>query len=192
LEPGKFDVSYAVLDEPPLRISRRSLNAGFRLNVEFPPERSQIGFVGGSPTPARWFGADLYETSLIATRSEIQLSTTGPSVIYAVLIDEKELQRRFPGAPDGLNLLERIRDRSVGRDSLSGSRLRAFLVTLFAEYGSEAGMKPGGPPVGTVAGTLIPLMASALRDLDAHSVEPSKSLTRRLAAVRACEAYMRF
>jgi hypothetical protein len=41
------------------------------------PKLRRIGFIGGSLMPARWFGADLYETSLIAARNETQLRTTG-------------------------------------------------------------------------------------------------------------------
>jgi AraC family transcriptional regulator, ethanolamine operon transcriptional activator len=52
-------------------------------------------------------------------------------------------------------------------------------------------MLPHGLPLRIVTGTLIPLLASAIRKLDESPIESSKCTTRRYAAVRICEAYMR-
>jgi AraC family ethanolamine operon transcriptional activator len=50
---------------------------------------------------------------------------------------------------------------------------------------------PLGLPAQRVYGTLLPLVAAALERFDTHKVEASKCLTKRLAAVRLCESYIR-
>jgi AraC-like DNA-binding protein len=192
LDPGMFDVRYGVIDAAPLEISFRRFNLGFKAEAEVAPQKTMIGLMADPRSRARWFGIPTDATSIAATRSTIDVRTEGPGAFYQITLDEAALRRQFPNAPDALFLLENITDARLTHDHMHAARLRACVHRIFSlGHKVHATILPHGLPLRIISGTLIPLLATALHTLDEAPIESSKSITRRFAAVRTCETYMR-
>lgn len=181
LERGALDVAYRVLDDGPLRISSRRVNLGIQMNAKIEPNRTVVGTIASSEAPARWFGSPFDDECVAVGRDELDLRTSGPVTVSAVAIDVPGLAS-FSQAPDVAVLAKSLARFGVSRKPIPSGRLRAAI-------GSACSMPQRAAQ--TVSGTLIPLLAAALDELDGHAVERAPSLNARFAAVRACEAYMR-
>lgn len=179
LQPGKLDVAYRVVQMAPLVVSLRSINLAFHGYAQMTPDRSGIMTLESS-TEARWRGTP-FDLSSIASGSELDVRTTGASTILGIAVDHRDLQRRFPNSLDASDLACHAARNSVSSNRGAAARLRSAVKYVCAYQIL--------PPSAT--GTLIPLLAATLEDIDAHSVERSHCLNRRYAAVRACERYMR-
>jgi AraC-like DNA-binding protein len=181
LEPGRFDVQYAVAAAAPVRVSARRFNVGFTGEAEVAPRKCVIGIIAEPRTRARWFGANFDETSIGITRSTMHISTVGRGSFFGVVIDEAELHRLVPDAADALVLTESTREAQLTRDPINATRLRRLLHQVLF----------GAHPLKIVYGTIIPLLAAAVERRDRNAIAPTRCLNRRLRAVRRCEAYMR-
>jgi AraC family transcriptional regulator, ethanolamine operon transcriptional activator len=179
LEPGKFEVRYQFVDAGPLRLALRKINVGFMGGAHVARHKSVVGIVADSRTKARWLGSYVDEASVFTSRTCVELSTSGPSAFYTISVDEPFLAREFSDAPDARTLLGMPRAARLTQELNHATRLRATLHRVFS--------RP--LPRKTIYGTLIPMLAEMLDRGDV--VESSKCLSRRLAAVRVCEAYMR-
>jgi AraC-like DNA-binding protein len=179
LEPGVFEMRHRVLNAHPLEISSRSFNLGFNAEACVAPYRTVFGLLADPQTRARWFGAHVDKETIAASSSSIDVRTEGPSSFYQVGLDLAALARQFPNAPDVSVLLQNPNGVTLVQDRLHATLLRSCIRRGFSV------------PARVVAGTLIPLLAAAIESLDKSALVPSKSLSRRLAAVRSCEAYMR-
>jgi AraC family ethanolamine operon transcriptional activator len=182
LQAGTFDVSYSVVNEPALRVAWRRYNIAFQAEAKIEPNRSVVALLADTRTRARWFGTEL-DSDLIATGVDsIDVRTDGPSAFFSVTIDERGLQRRFPRSLDAEALALNLPRFSIARDPVRAAQIRGVVRRLFSRPSVAQRM---------ASGALIPLLASTLGDNGAHSVERTKTLNRRFAAVRACETYMR-
>ena len=182
LQRGSFDVSYCVIDVPPLRVASRSYNLAFAARATIESGKTLVATVSRHDTPARWFGGELDRDTLAVGRTEIDVRTNGPSAFFAVTIDEAALQKQYPHSPDAAALLSNLAASGLARNRPGVRRLRAGLAAVF---NGEVNARLG------VSGSLIPLLAEALDRFDARAVERSKCLNRRFTAVRQCELYMR-
>jgi AraC-like DNA-binding protein len=189
LEPGVFTVRYGVLKARPVELSVRSMNVGFSAEAAVAPNKLVFGFSADTRTRARRFGIQVDECNIVASRDSMVLSAEGPSSFYTVSVDERSLQEQFPNAPDVLDLMENVQTRKLARHPTQTRRLRAWMRRLFSASQPQTTL-PAAAPRKSVYGTLIPLLASAIGNDSVHTIEPSKCLTRRLSAVRACETYM--
>jgi len=181
LESGEFEPSRRVVDAPPLKLSFQKFNLGFKAEARLLPNTTVVGVVADPSTRAHWFGSQLGAGGIATTRSSIELNTIGSASFYSVGVDEEQIARRFPAAPDALALLENFQNRSLAKDPIYAKRLRACMNRAFTE----------NPPPAILSGTLIPLLGAALERRDACVVVPSECMNRRVTAVRVCEAYMR-
>jgi len=188
LEPGVFTVRYGVLEARPMELSIRCVNVGFSAEAAVAPNKLVFGLIANTRTRARRFGIQVDECNIAASRDSMVLSAEGPSSFYTVSVDERSLQDQFPNAPDALDLMENVQTKKLARDPIQARRLRAWMRRLFSAGQPE--MTLPAAPRRSVYGTLIPLLASAIGNDSVHTIEPSKCLTRRLSAVRACETYM--
>jgi hypothetical protein len=93
LEPGTFVVRYGVVDAAPVEVSLRSFNLGLKIEADLAPERSVVGIMAGRSTGARWFGAEIDQSSIAATHSFVNLSTDGPASFYQISV----MKRCFNG-----------------------------------------------------------------------------------------------
>jgi AraC family transcriptional regulator, ethanolamine operon transcriptional activator len=191
LGAGPFEVRFGVVAAGLLDISRRDYNIGFSVSADVAPKKVMIGLLGDSRTHSRWFGTEVDESSIAASRTTIELIADGAGSNYTLSVDEPELQRQFPRSPDALGLLENVRDVQVARDPLNATRVRYLLDKLFFA-GSDSPLSGGGNPASkSIYGTLIPLLCSTMKRTDSQTVEPSCHFTRRAKAVHKCEAYLR-
>jgi AraC-like DNA-binding protein len=179
LEPGVFEMRHRLLNASPVEISLKSFNLGFNAEACVAPQRTVFGLLADPQTRARWFGAHVDKGTIAASSSSIDVRTEGPSSFYQVGLDLAALQRQFSNAPDVSALLENPNGVTLVEDRTHALLLRSCIHRVFSA------------PPRIVAGTLIPLLAAAIENLDKSALLPSKSLSRRLAAVRSCEAYMR-
>jgi len=191
LEPGAFDVAFGFINASPLELSYRTFNLGFKAEANIAPHKTVIGIVADSGTKARWFGTAVNQHMIAATHRGIDLLTEGPGSFYQATIDRTALARDFSKAPDAIALLEYLERVALVRDPLHAARLRTFLRGIFSVDNRSCATAPRMAPARAVSGTLVPLLASAVERFDERVVEPSKCLSRRLIAVRKCEAFMR-
>jgi len=191
LQTGSFEVRYAFLEAGPIILSTRRLNRGVKARAELVPQTSMIAVAADLSTQARWFGKEFDASNILATHAWVEISTPGPAWFCSVTIDENSLVRQFSQTPDVLSLLEETKRTRLSRDPFYALRLRYAIMRCFWLAGTSGTPElPMGVPAKTVYGTLVPLAAGAMERFDAHAVEASKSLTRRVTAVRSCEAYM--
>jgi AraC family transcriptional regulator, ethanolamine operon transcriptional activator len=189
LGPGSFDVRYGVLDLPMLNVSRRDISVSATFAADVAPDRALVGLIADGTTSSRFFGIGVDDTNVAASRTSVELTTTGPSAFYTLVVDELLLQREFPNAPDASMLLESFNEAKLARDPWSAARLRELLDSVFLANSTIDGSKMR-PPDRKLVGTLIPLMSRAIHSLDSNAIAPSRNLTRRIAAVRSCVAFM--
>jgi AraC-like DNA-binding protein len=189
LEPGVFTVRYGVLEACPVELSVRCMNVGFSAEAAVAPNKLVFGLIADTRTRARRFGIQVDECNIAASRDSMVLSAEGPSSFYTVSVDERSLQEQFPNAPDALDLMENVQTKKLARDPIQARRLRAWMRRLFSAGQPQMTLQAAAAGR-SVYGTLIPLLASAIGNDNVHTIEPSKCLTRRLSAVRACETYM--
>jgi AraC-like DNA-binding protein len=174
-----------------MRIGWYGSNLGFKLEASLRPGTSVIGMLASHSTCARWFGASVDEGHVAATGESIRLSTTGPSAFLSVTIDARRLARDFPHSPDARTLLENAGDALLGRNELFAKRLRYYLRWLSRDSTKSSGFLRLVRAREMAERALIPLLADALGGHDGTTAERPPSLSRRVAAVRVCETYMR-
>jgi AraC-like DNA-binding protein len=192
LEPGTFDVRYSYIEARPLTVSLRSFNLRIRGEVMLPPHVPMLYMTADKHSNARVHGATMDSGSIATTSTFIDMVTGGVATFYGVSIDEQSLMCEFSTAPDAIALVENVQSINLIQDPIRAARLRAFFDQLFAsDNPPQEALMSRDRPAKSIYGALIPLLASSVDNIDRHAVEPSKCFTRRLSAVRACEAYIR-
>ncbi len=183
LEPGNFEVRYGFVDASPLRLALRKVNVGFKGEAHVAKDKSVIGMVADPLTRARWFGTKMDASSIFSSPAFVELTTSGAGAFYTISIDRHLLAKEFSRAPDAVILLDDPQRVRLSQDPILASRLRTLLHHNFSMSRAL--------PRRSISGTLIPMLASAMDRGEERIVESSKCLSRRLTAVRRCEAYMR-
>src|SRR5580658_2949107 len=191
MEPGSFAAERRIVRLDAMRIVWYSSNLGFKLEASLRPGTFVIGMLASRTTCARWFGAGVDEGHVAATGESIRLSTTGPSAFLSVTIDARRLARDFPNSPDARTLLENAGDALLERNELFAKRLRYYLRWLSRDSTKSSGFLRVVRAREMAERALIPLLADALGGRDRTTAERPPSLSRRVAAVRVCETYMR-
>jgi AraC-like DNA-binding protein len=180
LQPGKLDVAFKVLATTPLVISSRTMNLAFHGSAQVVPGRHSIVTID-SASEARWRGS-AFGASNIASGTEIDVRTTGPSTLLAIAVDEPGLQKHFHDSLDASDIVERLGGNRVTGNLVAAGRLRTAVRQVCA---GESSMPPAA------AGNILALLATTVAEIDHHSIVRSHCLNRRYTAVRLCEAYMR-
>jgi AraC-like DNA-binding protein len=191
LERGTFEVRYGYVDAHPLTVSLRNFSLKISAEVALPPRMPTLHLTADPVSQAHMHGRLLDSASITTTPHLVDLVTNGPGTFYTIRIDERAVEREFPNAPDAIVLLDSVQAPNHLVDPIRVARLRRFCDQLFFDRSAQ---QPAMPPRSlrpkSICGALVPLLASAVEDRDSYNVEPSKCLTRRLAAVRACRAFM--
>jgi AraC family transcriptional regulator, ethanolamine operon transcriptional activator len=182
LERGKLDIGYRVAQAPALVISSRTANLAFQLQGAIQRGKTAVAMIQSLCPGARWFGQQVDSETIAVRREELYLRTTGPSTALAIVVDEEELQSKFPDSLDASELVDNLRRSGVSRNPTASARLRKAVRSVC--FGKM-------PPGRVVTGTLVPLLATMLGRFDSYAVEPTDATNRRFAAVRTCERYMR-
>jgi AraC-like DNA-binding protein len=191
MEPGSFEADRRIVRLDAMRIGWYGSNLGFKLEASLRPGTSVIGMLASHSTCARWFGASVDEGHVAATGGAIRLSTAGPSEFLSVTIDARGLARDFPNSPDARTLIENVGDACLERNDLFAKRLRDYLRWLSRDSTRSSGFLRLVRARETAERALIPLLADALGGHNVTTATRTPSLSRRVAAVRVCETYMR-
>ena len=191
MEPGSFEAERRIVRLDAMRIGWYSSNLGFKLEARLKPNTFIIGMLASHSTCARWFGASVDEGHVAGTGESIRLSTAGPSAFLSVTIDARRLARDFPNSADARILIENAGDALLERNDLFARRLRYYLRWLLRDSTKSSGFLSLARAREIAERALIPLLADALGGNDAATGERTPSLSRRVAAVRMCEMYMR-
>ncbi|MFZ0575486.1 MAG: helix-turn-helix domain-containing protein, partial [Candidatus Cybelea sp.] len=96
-----------------------------------------------------------------------------------------------PNSPDARTLLENLGDALLERNDLFAKRLRDYLRWLSLDSTRSSGFLRLVRARDIAKRALIPLLADALGGHKGTTAERAPSLSRRVAAVRVCEMYMR-
>jgi AraC-like DNA-binding protein len=180
LEPGILDVGFRVLRIGPLVVSLRTVNLAVHAYVQVAPNKAGAMAVE-SRSDAQWRGST-FDAAKLGIGDEVDVRTTGPSTLYAIAVDQHELQQTCPDSLDADDLVDGLARNIVANRPSAASRFRSAVKAACAHDGA---LPPGAN------GTLIPMLAAVLDRIDDYSTERSHSLNRRYAAVRACDRYMR-
>jgi AraC-like DNA-binding protein len=191
MEPGSFEAERRIVRLDAMRIGWYSSNLGFKLEARLRPRTFVVGMLASHSTCARWFGASVDEGHVAATGEGIRLSTTGPSAFLSVTIDARRLAHDFPNSTDARILIENAGDALLERNDLFTRRLRYYLRWLSRDSTKSSGLLRLVRARDIAERDLIPLLADALGGHNGTTAERTPSLSRRVAAVRMCETYMR-
>lgn len=191
MEPGSFEAERRIVRLDAMRIGWYSSNLGFKLEANLKPGTLIVGMLASEATCARWFGAGVGEGHVAATGESIRLSTAGPSAFLSVTIDTRRLARDCPNSPDARTLIENGGDALLERNDLFAKRLLHYLRWLSRDSTKSSGFLRFIRARAMAERALVPLLADALGGHNGTTVERPPSLSRRVAAVRMCETYMR-
>lgn len=182
LERGKLDVGYRVVQAAPLVVSARTASLAIQIEAALEPGRTGIVMTESLRPGSRWFGQESDAQSVAVSPDSLDLRTTGRSTTLGIVVDRQALQARFPNSIDVADTLEGLKQTGVSRRPFAAARLRAFIESVCGT--TEM-------PAQSIIGTLVPLLAGTLPKADPYSVERNDATSRRFAAVRICERYMR-
>lgn len=182
LERGRLNVVYSVVGIAPLVASSRALNLAVQFQANLAPGKTAIANVDAALPGTRWFGQEIDRDSIALCNAELDLRTTGPSTASAIVVDERQLQTAFSDSLDASDLYHGLKRKGIARNPTAAQRLRRAVRDVC--FGVA-------PPPRSAVGALIPLLAAALGEFDSHAIERTDAVSRRFAAVRLCEAYMR-
>jgi AraC family ethanolamine operon transcriptional activator len=187
LQSGPFEGSLAILDLGALRVLREEFNLGWRRNGELRPGTALISMSTAEQMHALWFGREVAYGDLGVTSSGVDVSAAGAGSGYSVMFDTAKFRERFPPAGDGSNLVDLCHVSRLQYTPVYAGRIRSFIRGLFSmiEVAPQAIMRPSMGRL--IERDLMPLLASAL---DGNPAEGRSYQSRRVEAVRACEAHM--
>lgn len=182
LERGKLDIGYRVVQAAPLVVSSRTTSLAIQIEAALEPGRTGIVLIESLRPGNRWFGQEADSETVAVSKDSLDLRTTGRSTALAIVVDRQALQARFPTSVDAADALEGLMQTGVSRRPLAAARLRNFIESVCGTRGM---------PAQSITGALVPLLAATLPKSDPYSVERHDATSRRFAAVRFCERYMR-
>src|SRR6185437_11288523 len=188
MERGPFQGSMAVVDLGSMRVCREEFNLGWRRNGELRPGNVAVGVTLHEATRARWFGSEVGTSDLCMTSNVLDAGAAGFGSGFAIVIDAARARERFgstAGVDDLLDACQRVR---LQTNPVYAPRLRNFMRGLFTmmEIAPDTLMRPIVAHV--LERDLMPLLALAV---SGDSAALRRHHSRRVAAVRDCEAYMR-
>lgn len=182
LERGNLDVAFQVASVPPFVVSSRFVNLACLVTAKFEQVKAALVVVESQRPGARWSGQEMTGEHVALSRHELDLRTTGPTALFAIAVDEQQLQSNYSDSLDAADLFDALKGTDVSHHPATATRVRRVVRTICS--------RPGAPQT-AIAGALIPLLAETLKTVDSYSVKPTEHSKRRFAAVRACEAFMR-
>ncbi len=182
LERGNLDVAFQVTSVPPFVVSARSLNLACLVAAKLEQVKAALVVVESHRSVARWSGQEITSEHVAVGHHELDLRTAGPSTVFGIAVDEKQLQSSYSDSLDAADLFDALKRDRVSHDPVTAMHLRNAVRSVCSRQRA---------PISGVAGDLIPFLAQTLKTVNHYSVEPTVHSKRRFAAVRACETYMR-
>ncbi len=189
LEPGHFEARREVADLGAVRVVRRAFNLGLRAQGELQPGKVLVGIAADSETKARWFGSEADSDDIAATGRSIDLCTSGPGTFYSATIDVHELEHYSRDLRETVASIAEGCNACLVRDPALAARLRLHLRMMLSAYKQMAETAPVALRT-SLERTFLSFLGLLLEHAQGETVR-SRSLTRRVAAVRLCEAYVK-
>jgi AraC family transcriptional regulator, ethanolamine operon transcriptional activator len=186
LERGELQVRQRTVEAGALRFARHDFNLGIKAEIGSPDGLKSVGVLADERTCARWFGAPIGCGDVAVSRGTVDLRTTGPSSFYFVTLQPERLVHQFPEAEALRALVQPGSDAQLNHDANSARRLRLYTRAVLDSF--EA-IGDGGTIEHNIGRTVLPLLARSFEER--ANGDRSRSVTRRLAAVRLCEEYVR-
>lgn len=174
LDPGSLVFDRSVADLSCARLVSCAASVGFEGHSDLLTGKTLLGVVAAPNTDARWFGERIREDEIVQTCTSMDLTTHGFSRMYYVAMDSDKLEP----SGDGFRIHRNVRH---------AARLREYLGTALRL--SDAGTPQSGRICRGIAQAMIPLLKLCLSD--EGGFPKSTALSRRVAAVRTCELYVR-
>lgn len=187
MERGPFQGSLSVVDLGSMRVTREEYNVGWRRNGELRQGHALVGLTFHPATRARWFGSDVGTADLCTTSKVVDVGAQGFGSGFAIAINAARARERF-GHVGGIDeLLDACRRERLQTSPAYAPRLRSFMRGLFTmmDIAPNTVMRPLVAHV--LERDLMPLLVRAVAG---EAIAPRRHHSRRVAAVRACEAYM--
>ncbi|MBV8489602.1 MAG: helix-turn-helix domain-containing protein [Candidatus Eremiobacteraeota bacterium] len=185
LEPGQFAHDRKTVDLDALALDRSTFSLGFKARSS-PREGSTFVTVAGDrETQARWFGNKLGYGHIAGSDGALDVTTTGPSAFYSVVLDRERLAKQFHGvevqridAEGGVHILE---------DAEHAGSLRLYIRALLRNYDRTIDESKAALHA-SIRHTLLPLIALTLEERVSES--SPRAFSRRVLAVRKCEEFV--
>lgn len=184
LEPGNLKVSSRRVEARAVTFARHDFSLGIKVATDVPRRKNCIAVIADHGTAARWFGASFTRRDVAVSRGALDLSTAGPSALYSVTIDADRLVLQFPHAKALPGLTQTAGDAQLTHDGPLAAQLRRCVQTVLLGYARRAAALDH-----FIDSTLLPLLGPVFEERATE--EWPRSVTRRVAAVRLCEEYVR-
>jgi AraC family transcriptional regulator, ethanolamine operon transcriptional activator len=185
VEPGRFSGSLTSIRLVTVRLFLDRFNIGSERQGTLGPGKLLIGTMDSPATSARWFGMRATEDDVAVGRRSVDVHVTGSGAFFGVLVDRELVPEPF-GHPGFKGTT--VSDAYLIRNPEHAVRLRAFLRGVF-QLGNTA--PDALRRVSTRSDIEAVLIALLKRPVEGRRIVAGNSAEGRLAAVRACEAYMR-
>ncbi len=184
LDPGPLRTQVERVDLGPIAVERRTFNLSLNARGDLNPGRLLLAITADPQTSVHWFGAESGYADLASSGGSFDVTTTGPATVYCVSLDLDRL------AGSGLGLAQAAARHGASaccvRNAVAVQRLRRSIRTCLRAHRIAGSRYSRGVPE-----ELERALAAALQAVEQRPVaNGSRSLSRRVAAVRACEAYL--
>lgn len=170
-EAGELLLNRSVTDLGALRCVSLSADMGFWGCSDLLPGRTIVGVVAQDATNARWFDVPLDRDHIVQTQTSMDLTMRGSSMMYFVATDAEKLEPN-----DGCRIHR-------NPEYAAGLRRHLSAAIQLSRAGAVESKR-----LRAIEDTLLPLIALSLTESTFLKWAP---LSRRVAAVRKCENYVR-
>jgi len=171
LRPGTLVTDRLLVDFGAIALTRRRFGVAFKGEGDVGSGTTFFGLLENASGSARWDGLDITRDDVATTRGRFDICAGAAESFYTVTVrDERHSFREVPSEP----ALTRSR---------FASELRRYLRFVLTD--GDLAVRNAQ----TIEGNLIPLLAAAVSG-DGEPVEPSRPRSRRIKAVRECQAYI--
>jgi AraC-like DNA-binding protein len=188
LEPGRLSVSRRILELGAISFARHDFNLGMKFETETLRRKNSVSVIADGHTSARWFSTAVESGDIAVSRGTIDMATAGPSSFYCVTVDIDRLDRQYPAVKNMPGLIASNGDAQLNRNPQCAQRLRSYVRTVLDSFEANPTAAPAAL-ADSIGRSLLPMMALSFEE-GAGEKHP-RSVTRRIAAVRLCEEYVR-
>jgi AraC family transcriptional regulator, ethanolamine operon transcriptional activator len=185
LEPGELKAESRAVQAGALRFTRHDFSLGIKAEAGPPDGLKSIGVVADEWTSAHWFGTPVGCNDVAVSRGTVDLVTTGASSFYCLTFDPNWLVNQFPEA-EPLRASMKPGDAQLNHDAHSARRLRLYTAAVLDPFEDTGNVGVLEHNIGRI---VLPLLARSFEEQP--NGDSSRSVARRVAAVRFCEEYVR-
>jgi len=188
LEPGRLTVSRRLLEVGAVSFARHDFTLGIKVETEVLRRKNTVSVTADERTSARWFGIPVERGDIAISRGAVDMATTGPSSFYCVTVDPDRVGHQYPAVKNMRVLTSSNGDAQLDHDPYHAGRLRSYVRSVLDAFEKHPAAAPAALAQ-SIGRSLLPMIALSLAGHAGD--EHPRSVTRRIAAVRRCEEYVR-